>query len=107
MGSFIHAELSLVEFLSDENGAARLALTVTLMLVGKCLHLLGCWQGRSNEVPPWKDRALGLGLGVGLNEQKVLGRQGAFAEPPAHGATMLEKRRGSGFSPWGFPLCTE
>ena len=73
MGSFIHAELSLVEFLSDENGAARLALTVTLMSAGKCLHLLGYWQGRSNTVPSWKDRALGLGLGVGLNEQKVLG----------------------------------
>lgn len=81
MGSFIHAELSLVKFLLDENGAARLALTMTLMSVsGAMSALVGVLARLKLRAPSWKHRALYLGLGVGRNTQKVLGRW-SFVKP--------------------------
>ena len=103
MGSFIHAELSSVEFLSDENWAARLALTVTLMSVEKWLHLLGCWQVRSNKVLPWGTEPWVWGLGLGWMNRKCWGGRWHLPSPLAYESMMLEIRRGSGFSSLGIP----
>lgn len=77
MGSFIYAELSLVKFLLDENGAVRLALTMALMSVSGAMSAL---VGVKLRAPSWKHRALYWGLGVGRNTQKVLGRW-SFVKP--------------------------
>lgn len=92
MGSLIYAKLSLVKLLLDKNGAARLALSMSLTSVGKCPHLFGVLAGEKLRGPSLEAQSPWVwGLMLGGMHKKCWGGRWHWPSPLAHGCTMLAK----------------